>query len=111
MKEFSDFEAINRREHDLLAKTERPRNRLEHQMVLAEELYVRDFPSEAINVDDEDFRNRALNYWVDNKYAKAFGDLPKHKDFERHGRLLGNVLNVTLSDVEYFLNNHELPER
>ena len=113
MKKYSDFEAVHQEEHNLLVGMERPRNALQHQMILAKELFIRDHQSERMNVDDRDFKNRVMNHWVNNKYAEAFGNLIKHPDFKNktHYRLDGNFLNITLSDIEYFLHNNELPER
>lgn len=118
MKEVGDFEAANQREHNVLAGVERPHNEREHQFILAEELFIRDFPSEAVQIDDTGFKNRMMEYWTEDKdgrrghsYAGAFRGLVTHPDFKKHGRLLGNSLHVTLSDVEYFLHNNELPER
>lgn len=118
MKEFGGFEAARRREHNVLAGIEAPRNEGEHQYVLAEELFTRDFPSETMRIDDTGFKNRVMEYWIENKsegeghsYARAFRDLVEHPDFKKHYRFHGNSLNVTLSDVESFLHNSELPER
>lgn len=80
-------------------------------MILAQELFVRDNPSETMNIDENNFRNRVMDYWVDKTYAEAFGELIAHPNFKRHSRLNGDVFTVTLSDVEYFLHNKELPER
>lgn len=118
MKEFPDFEAAHRREHNVLAGVEHPRNEGEHQYILAEELFTRDFPSEAVRIDDTGFKNRTMEYWVEDigghkghSYAGAFRDLVTHPDFKKRYRFHGNSLNVTLSDVEFFLHNNAVPER
>lgn len=104
MKEFGDFE--------------RPRNEGEHQYILAEELFTRDFPSEAVRIDDTGFKNRMMEYWIEDRdgrnghsYAGAFRGVVEHPDFKKHDRFRRSSLNVTLSDVEYFFHNNELPER
>lgn len=84
---------------------------MEHQAGLAEELYLRDNPSEAMAERDRSFRNAVMEHWNGKKYAKAFRHLISHAEFQEHPRLQGNAHNVTLSDTEYFLENRELPER
>lgn len=111
MEQFPDAKAIHSRAHDLLTGVEHPRNELEHQVVLAQELFTRDNPSEVMNIDDMGFQNRIMYYWNNNGYAKAFRDLIERPDFKLQYRFSRNPLNVTLSDVEYFLHNNELPER
>jgi hypothetical protein len=113
MKESLDFESAHERKHQLLTGIEKPRNEGEHQMILMTELFTRDHPSEVMRIGDRNFESKMLQYWIDNKYAKAFRDLVEHPDFKskKQYRLSGNVFNVTLSDVEFFLHNNELPER
>ncbi|HCB35834.1 MAG: hypothetical protein A2W52_00160 [Candidatus Taylorbacteria bacterium RIFCSPHIGHO2_02_49_25] len=113
MKESLDFESVHDRTHKLLTGVEQPRNEGEHQIILAVELFTRNHLSEGMHIDDVDFQNRMMYYWISNGYAKAFRDLITHRDFKRkeNFRLNGDVLNVTLSDVEYFLQNKELPEQ
>lgn len=110
MKEFSDGEEIGRHVHDLLAKVEAPQHEGEHQIVLAHELFTRDHPSEAISIGDRDFENNMMQYWITNGYASAFRKLIEHTNFSRHYRFNKDPLNVTLSDVEYFLHNNAVPE-
>lgn len=111
MRESGDFQTSHQKERNILTGVERPRNKLEHQIILAKELFARDNPSAALNIDNDNSRNEVMNYWVDNNYAKAFSGLLTHKDFKRHYRFNKDPLNVTLSDVEFFLHNNELPER
>ncbi len=105
------MEAGDRRKHSLLAGTEMPHNEREHQIILAQEFFTRDFPSEVMQIGDIGFENRMVQYWIDQGCAKAFRDLVTHPDFKQQYRFHGDSLNVTLSDVEYFLHNKELPER
>src|SRR3990167_2553634 len=109
MRESLDLESANSRQHKLLTGIERPRNEGEHQIVLGAELFTRDNPSEAMQIDDRSFKNKMMQYWIDNGYAMAFRDLINHSDFKNKKpyRLNGDVFNVTLSDVEYFLHNNE----
>lgn len=111
MRESGDFQTSHQKERNILTGVERPRNKLEHQIILAQELFARDNPSAALNIDNDNSRNEVMNYWVGNNYAKAFSDLLTHEDFKQHYRFNKDTLNVTLSDVEYFLHNNAVPER
>ena len=111
MKDFLESEGIERRTQGLLTATEKPHNVLEHQIVLAEELYMRDHPSATIEAADSALRNDIMLYWLTQKYSRAFRDLINHKNFKTHPRFNNDPLNVTLSDTEYFLHNQDVPER
>lgn len=111
MERFPDAKAIRSKVRDLLTGVEHPRNELEHQIILAQELFTRDNPSAVMNIDDRDFQNEIMHYWVDNGYAKAFRGLITYPAFKEHYRFSKDPLNVTLSDVEYFLHNNGLPEQ
>ena len=113
MKESPNLESAHDRKRQLLIGIEKPRNEGEHQMILMAELFTRDNPSEAMKIGDRNFESRMFQHWIDNGYAKAFRDLIEYPDLKnkKQYRLSGDVFNVTLSDVEFFLHNNELPER
>jgi hypothetical protein len=114
MKEFPQSEFADKQVREAFSDTERPpRNEAEHQVRLAMELYTRDHPSAAAHVGETRVDNAAGFYWIKNGFAEAFRKFVRHPDFreKKNFRLNGNYANITLSDVEYFLHNHELPER
>lgn len=67
---------------------------LEHQMVLAKELY--EHLHGPFDVHNDEIRNQVMADWADSKCSKAFRILLKSEDFVNSGR---SALSVTLSEV------------
>lgn len=80
-----------------------------HQMSLVLELYERDHPSAVMAPHDRDFNNAAASYWIENGYANSFRKFLTHPGFKEHPRLRGDPCAVTLSDMEYFQGEGNLP--
>lgn len=88
-------------------KTELAKEKFRQEFKLASELYKRENGVEAENPDI------ALMYWAEDRkvYAEAFSALVKDPEFKNpDNKFNGKVSNVSLNDVEYFLENDKLPE-
>lgn len=88
------IEKANEKEIDILEHRVEPKNELQAQIILAEELYLKENPD--ANIKDHDVRNAIMARWSDRSkgesYSHAFRKiLEKNKgDFE----------SITLADID-----------
>lgn len=109
-------DAVIKREESILTGSTLPKNLLQQQMLLAEQLYRKAHPSEEIDVRSREVRNKIMTEWSDSttsegaeSYSKAFRGLISHSGFAEHPRLSGDPMSVTLADVRFYVLNKSLP--
>ena len=71
---------IVKKEEDILMHREAPKNLLQLQMALAEELYKIKHDGQEPNFDELEFKNELINYWIDTGYSKLFRLLVDEKE-------------------------------
>jgi hypothetical protein len=58
---------------------------------------------------NDEYMNDAMMKWADSPWSKAFGGIAHDLQFETHPRFQGNVKNILLEDVQYFIENNKMP--
>ncbi len=93
-----------------------PKDRLQKQMVLAEELYIRNHPDQTVDVGNHDMRNAIMNEWsnIDGDMSKSFSAY--FRELENalmaspgHAERGKTILDITLDDLIAFKETGTLP--
>ena len=99
----------------ILEKRIRPKNRFEHQMVLALELYRIQNPNEEVDLESVEKQNTFMFNWSDGgpggsgeSWSKIYKDIEDHQEFKNHPRIMGDSTNIELDDVIYFSQYRKL---
>ena len=73
-------EEVVKREEDILMHREAPKNLLQLQIALAEELYKVKHRGQEPDFDELEIKNELINYWIDTGYSKLFRLLVDEKE-------------------------------
>lgn len=102
MESLEKSDEIVNREERILSHKESPRNILELQMLLAEELYEADHRGQHPEFAKVDGRNEILNYWVSSEYSTYFRML---MDERQKGGV--DPMNIELQELIDFRKTRE----
>ena len=84
------------RELEILEGREKPKNILQVQILLAEELFLQVFKDSPLNLKERNDRNKIMEYWGSSGYSEKFRNLTREEDFKNHPRLKGDPVNIKL---------------
>lgn len=109
--EISDPNRMRRLNEIAIASGEvAPKNRLENQMRLATQMYMRQ--NADVDLSSHEVRNEIMFAWSaggEESLSKIYKDVENDSAFATHPRLAGNTLNIDLDDVLYYKQNGKLP--
>lgn len=109
-------EEMAQQESGILNHEITPRDRLQKQMVLAEELYLRNHPDQVVDVGNHDTRNAIMNEWsnIDGDMSKSFSAY--FRDLENtllacpgHTERGKTILDITIDDLMAFKETGAIP--
>lgn len=102
-----DSNELEDRELKLLRHEIKPKNFLEVQITLAEDLFLRDHPDFKEDIQSEEVRNRIMEYWIEGKrYSDLFKKIRLHPAFIGKQLFGGDPSQITLEMLD-LLNNDE----
>ncbi len=87
------------KELEILEHREAPKNELQAQFILAEELYMRDVNRHP-DMKEREMRNTIMTYWGGSGYSALFRAL-----FRDHPKFRDNFKSITLETLDFYMRN------
>jgi hypothetical protein len=104
-----NFKDLIKKEEEIAHHEVEPHNRNEVQIKLATELFET-LTGETVDFQIHTQRDQVMEYWIEKGYSKAFRNIENSEDFKNHPRFQGDINNITLDDMKFFVKTNKIPE-